>query len=139
MGLSRGLNVDSFEIHEKPHHICSAHDLQFQIVEIGDGIGFRPESDVAGGKSLVTQIKYPLLVKEDLDPTPLCDDVKGMPMPDIDNMIEVLEHMPDAFDDPVDADILLQRIGPRQVVVTIIGGPPHQATTHVGFALDRQE
>ena len=33
---------------EKLCRLCSARNLQFKVIEIGDGIGFRPESDTAG-------------------------------------------------------------------------------------------
>lgn len=94
---------------------------------------------MAGGEGLVTQIKDRLLIEEYLDLASFRDDTKCMPLSDINDLIEVLKHMPDALDDPVDANILFQWIRSRQVVVAIIGGPPNQAASHIGFALNRQK
>lgn len=62
-----------------------------------------------------------------------------MPLADINDLIEVLQHLPDALHDPIDANILLQRIGSRQVVVAVVTGPPDEAASHIGSPVDRQE
>src|SRR5438309_102939 len=47
--------------------------------------------------------------------------------------------MTDALLDPVNPDVLLEGIRPRQVVIPIVGGPPDKASTHVGFPVNREE
>lgn len=73
-------------------------------------------------------MKHLLVIEEDLNLASFRDDSEGMPLSNLNRMIEVLKKVPDSLDDSVDANILLQRIGPRQVVVAVISSSPDQAT-----------
>ena len=43
----RWLDVDRGDINEKACALCSLRNLEVQIIEIGDGIRFGPESNLA--------------------------------------------------------------------------------------------
>ena len=62
-----------------------------------------------------------------------------MPFFDVYDFVIIPYHLPDALDDMVDADVLLQRIGPGEIVVPIIGDPPNETSTHVSPAGNGQE
>ena len=87
--------------------LCSAYNPDLQIIEIGHGIRFGPESDPADCEGLVTEIKHLLVIKEDLYPASFCDNAEDMLLSDVGDLIEVLDEVPDALDDPIDANILL--------------------------------
>ena len=44
----RWLNVGIVDINENVYELASANNLQFKVIEIGNGIGFSPESNLAG-------------------------------------------------------------------------------------------
>lgn len=44
--------------------LCSACDLELQIIEIGHGIRFGPKSDPAGCEGLITEVKHRLVIKK---------------------------------------------------------------------------
>src|SRR5437016_13090189 len=47
--------------------------------------------------------------------------------------------MADALHDPVNPNVLLKGIRPRQIVIPIVGGPPDHAAAHVGFPVNGEE
>lgn len=114
-------------------------NLELEVVEVGDRVGFRPEPDTAGSEGLVTQIKDRRLIIEDLDSAAAGHHAQRVPSLDVDDLIEILQHMADAFHHSIDPDVLLEWICPREIVVSIVGRPPDESTAHVGFPLDGQE
>ena len=135
----RKLEVGRGVVNENAYERASARDLECQIIEIGNGIRFGPESNPASEEGLITQVEHWLLIEENLNAAPFRDDAEGMPLSDINNVVKVLEHLPNPIHDPIDSNILLQRIGPCQVVVAVVCRPPDQAASHISFAVDRQK
>ena len=93
---------------------------QAKVVKIRDGVGFRPQSDLPFLERAIAELKYRPIVIEDLKVAASCSDSKGMPTSDLDNVIEVLKDMPDAFRHAVNTNVLFQRIRPRQIIVAIV-------------------
>ncbi len=44
----RWLDVDRADINENVYELGSARNLQFKVIEVGNGIGLSPESNLAG-------------------------------------------------------------------------------------------
>ena len=64
------------------------------------------------------------------------DHPQLVPLFHVDRLVEVQQQVPDALDDPIDPNILLQRIGPREIVIAVIGRPPDQSAAHIRIALN---
>src|SRR5437660_5951421 len=110
--------------------------LKFQVIEIRDRIGLRPQSDATVFERLIAQIKDWLVIIENLDAAAFIDHAQPMPLSDVNDLVIILQHLSHAVDDMVDANILLERIRAGEIVVTVILRPPDQASAHVGFTRD---
>ena len=55
------------------------------------------------------------------------------------NMIEVGQHVPDTVHHSIKSNILLKRIGSRDVIVSVIPGVPDETSSHIRFAGHGQE
>lgn len=62
-----------------------------------------------------------------------------MPLADINDVVDIPEHLAHSFDHPVDAQILLERICLDKIVIAIVGGPPDEPASHIGLSLYGQQ
>jgi len=107
---------------------------QFQVIEIGDGIRLGPEADLAGGQGPITLIEHAPVVVKDLDPAALHDDPEAMPPSDVNGLIVIGDHLPNAFVDSIQADVLFKGIRAGKIVIAIILRSPNQPPSHVAFS-----
>ena len=107
-----------------------------KIIEVGDSIGLRPETDASLCECFVAKVEYFFLVKENLYVTSRHRHTQLVPVTHIYNMIEVIEKLTNALYDSIDPNILFQRIGPGEVVVSVIRRTPDETTAHIGLSIN---
>src|SRR5207244_12881228 len=104
-----------------------------------DLIRFCPKPNVALFEGFIAKVENIPIVVKHLHVTSANYDTQCVPLLHIDDLVMALQHFPHAFDDSVDPNVLLQWIGPGQIVVTVVACSPNEAASHVRFARDREE
>ena len=85
-------------------------------------------------EGVVAELKDRFIIVPDPDLATMLNDAQRVPVPLPDRAAMIFDQLAYAFDDPVETDVLLDRAGPKQVIVAVITGSPYQAAAHIGFA-----
>ena len=70
--------------------ITLLQNIQLEVIEVGHGIGLRPETDSTCRERLIAKIKDRLLIVKHLDLTATIDHVQRVPLIQMDRLVEVL-------------------------------------------------
>ena len=104
---------------------------EIQVIEVGDGIRFRPKADPSSGQCLIAYIEDDGVIIKHLHLAPVHHHFEAMPLANMDCLFVVRHKFSDAALDAIDSDVLLKRIDPGEVVVSIIQGMPYEtAASH---------
>lgn len=112
---------------------------EMEVVKVRHGIGFCPETDASLIEGLFAQLEEWLVVILDLYLAAALNDSKGMPAGLSDRAVVILDQVTGSFHYPVQADILFDGAGPKQIVIPIVLRSPDQASAQVCFAGDCQK
>src|SRR3954469_21697487 len=99
-----------------------------QSIEARHAVGLGPQRDPAGfGKALVGNAEQSLAVVSDGEPVALGAQAERMPLLRGHFQICAAELFAPAIDHPVEADVILQRIGAGDIVIVGVPQPHHDA------------
>src|SRR4051812_3631509 len=132
----RGESVASDLRHAPP----SAKRSDHEEFEARYAIGFRPQRDLSGPREGRIGVRQQLLaIERDREAIALRTERQGMPIAGAHFDVRTGEFLAPSLHDAVEADVILERIGPREVVVVRISEAHREAPRLIHFPRHRLE
>lgn len=118
--------------------MCLFKKPERQVIEIGDGVSFRQQSDPAVRKRRVACAEEDGIVVQGFDLASPLDDTKRMPPACRKGTIDLLYHLGHPLYDAVQAKFLFNQTRTQKIIVAIVNRMPDQPTAQIGLSGDCQ-